>query len=522
MRVFPGIVRSLLAAAVAVGIMGGTILAAPLNTPDRIAEAPVNIPSGSLAPWGGVESATFDILRAQISDVAAGRRTNTVFQVPADALGLPSLSWTAAELGVSTIVSGGVVSREAQRAALGKVTGDYNRVIAALLNDCPFELFWYDKAPGVDVYCTTNAVFDSRLGQYVMTIGGNITYCFEVYASCAAGPHEVNPAYITRAQAAANNARAIVNRYAGLSDYEKLAHYRDEICALVSYDYNAVNLSGGMREPWQLVNVFDGDPSTNVVCEGYSKAFKYLCDISSFSSGLVSCLIVSGEVAVGGDQGSHMWNVVRMDDGACYVVDLTNYDDSFLADPSGMFLGGCTGGSADGGYYFVFPEGTMTLTYNRSTKLLYSGSALTLATAPYVPVAGGYAQPVPVDVEGASAFIERLYTVALGRESDPVGAQYWLDRVVSGNSTGADLARGFLFSQEFLGKNMSNDDFLTILYRTFFDREADPAGRAYWNGRMNSGMSRQDVISGFINSVEWHNLCTSYGIRSGSAAGGYT
>lgn len=30
----------------------------------------------------------------------------------------------------------------------------------------------------------------------------------------------------------------------------------------------------------ELIWVFDGDSSTNVVCEGYAKAFQYLCDLS--------------------------------------------------------------------------------------------------------------------------------------------------------------------------------------------------------------------------------------------------
>lgn len=31
------------------------------------------------------------------------------------------------------------------------------------------------------------------------------------------------------------------------------------------------------NDPWQLIHVFDGDTTTNVVCEGCSKAFVYTC-----------------------------------------------------------------------------------------------------------------------------------------------------------------------------------------------------------------------------------------------------
>lgn len=120
--------------------------------------------------------------------------------------------------------------------------------------------------------------------------------------------------------------------------------------------------------------------------------------------------------------------------------------------------------------------------------------------------------------EGAQAFVNRLYTVALGRNQDPEGASYWLSRLGTGSVTGADVARGFLYSQEFLGKNISNEEFVETLYRTFFNRASDPQGKAQWVSQLNNGAGRQSVIEGFINSVEWYQLCNSYGIPSGSAA----
>ena len=112
-------------------------------------------------------------------------------------------------------------------------------------------------------------------------------------------------------------------------------------------------------------------------------------------------------------------------------------------------------------------------------------------------------------------FVERLYTVALGRASDPVGKQDWIDAVTMRGQTGADLARGFLYSPEFLGKNVSNEDFVRTLYRTFFDREADTDGLNGWVAVLDNGGSKEGVIEGFINSTEWANLCLLYGVRSG-------
>ncbi len=69
-------------------------------------------------------------------------------------------------------------------------------------------------------------------------------------------------------------------------------------------------------------------------------------------------------------------------------------------------------------------------------------------------------------------FIERLYQNILGRHSDEGGMQSWRQAAASG-ATGADIASGFLYSPEFLNKPISNAEFIQILYRVFFDREAD-------------------------------------------------
>ena len=130
------------------------------------------------------------------------------------------------------------------------------------------------------------------------------------------------------------------------------------------------------------------------------------------------------------------------------------------------------------------------------------------------------ATPTPVMLSnntsaGLGNFIERLYKVALGRPSEAYGKNYWINKVKLEGFTGADVARGFLFSDEFLGKNMSNSDFLDTLYMTFFNRQADEH-KADWLTLMDQGWTKMQVIDGFINSTEWANLCLTYGIASGS------
>ena len=110
-----------------------------------------------------------------------------------------------------------------------------------------------------------------------------------------------------------------------------------------------------------MIWVFDGDPDTNVVCEGYSKAFKYLCDHTEFE-GSIECILVGGYLARTGKE-PHMWNVLKMEDGNNYLVDVTNCDARTAGYPDKLFLAGTTETKTDSddntGYYF----GTVRLTY---------------------------------------------------------------------------------------------------------------------------------------------------------------
>ena len=124
--------------------------------------------------------------------------------------------------------------------------------------------------------------------------------------------------------------------------------------------------------------------------------------------------------------------------------------------------------------------------------------------------------PAPKPTEaGVGGFVERLYTIALGRASDPKGKADWINRVMTQGKTGADIAYGFLYSPEFLNKGLSNEDFLEVLYKVFFDRASDAPGKADWLNRMANGWTKQQVIKGFIDSTEWANVCLRFGIPSG-------
>jgi hypothetical protein len=125
-----------------------------------------------------------------------------------------------------------------------------------------------------------------------------------------------------------------------------------------------------------------------------------------------------------------------------------------------------------------------------------------------------FADPKRAEMALVKAFITRFYQLCLDRDPDPAGLEGWTNDLLSQIRTGADVAKGFIFSPEFIGKGTVNADYLTILYKAFFNRDADPAGWDVWLSELNAGKDRGGVLDGFIYSTEFSNLCSEYGIKA--------
>ena len=312
----------------------------------------------------GNDRMVYNHLAGLLPQIAAGERASTEFEITPAILGLENNSWTAEELGIDAVVikdenGKAYISAEAKE----RLDINFDKIIDVLLAEHPYELYWYNKTSGGRTTKTTfglTAYYDRTRKIYYLSTKSNMYLRFAVAEEYAAGEYLVDTSIGQSVQSAVNNANEIVAEYSGASDEEKLRGYKDDICDLVSYNYAASgNTSYG--NPWQMIWVFDGDPDTNVVCEGYSKAFKYLCDHTEFE-GSIECILVGGYLARTGKE-PHMWNVLKMEDGNNYLVDVTNCDARTAGYPDKLFLAGTTETKTDSddntGYYF----GTVRLTY---------------------------------------------------------------------------------------------------------------------------------------------------------------
>lgn len=112
-----------------------------------------------------------------------------------------------------------------------------------------------------------------------------------------------------------------------------------------------------------------------------------------------------------------------------------------------------------------------------------------------------------------TAFVSRMYTKALGRGYDVYGLNYWVNRYLTGEIMADGIARGFILSHEFFCKDLSDSEYVDVLYRTFFNRDADACGKEHWISRLESGDSREDVMNGFLRSEEFRLLAEHFGVQ---------
>ena len=116
-----------------------------------------------------------------------------------------------------------------------------------------------------------------------------------------------------------------------------------------------------------------------------------------------------------------------------------------------------------------------------------------------------------------TGFVTRLYDKCLNRRPDEKGLQDWVDVLCGFKSDGVNVAYGFVFSDEMNKRNLSDEDFIEILYNVFLDRPSDTAGKQNWLYYLDNGTSRYGVFMGFANSVEFGEICSRYGIDKGTA-----
>lgn len=330
----------------------------------------------------------------EIKKIAAGESASATIVIT----DMP-ITYTQEVLGHITIIEGGALSKAASEKIDELFGADVNHdaLLSKLLANMPYELYWFDKTNGMAIsygieadentvtipyivvgFCVADAYRDTT--KYVVNEKGE--QILDEDNNPVPDYTAVDTAKTGAARTAAAKAAEVVAANQDKGTYSKLVAYREYITNAVDYNSEAASTANyPYGDPWQLIYVFDGDPKTNVVCEGYSKAFKYLCDLTwTGSDPEVACYLPTGTM----DGDAHMWNIVSIG-GANYLTDITNCDSGTIGAPDQLFLCGVRGG-VDSGYIADLTGNTTTVYfYDNETLALYD-KELALSATKYSPL----------------------------------------------------------------------------------------------------------------------------------------
>lgn len=323
-------------------------------------------------------------LQSECDKVAAGTRKSTTFDLDV-ALILGKDSFGAEDLGVEPVIEvAGNPSFNPEATAIlqNRLAASIQKIYGALLSEGPISMAWVDKTANSGVSMEWTGA--SENGAWRIGIQG-VKLTLVVADDCAGNPStEVSDDAVNRIQGAIAAAQSVVDANEEKTTSNRLQAYCDAICDLTSYDHAAAaNYSTPYGSQWQLTSVLDGDTGTKSVCEGYSKAFRLMTELSQHTSG--TCILVTGTMQVdGGAAEAHMWNIVHMPDGRNYLVDVTNTDAGTIGASGGLFIASSVG-SPESGYTFTTGSGrSVSYAYDSETLVLYTREVLTLADTPYV------------------------------------------------------------------------------------------------------------------------------------------
>ena len=95
--------------------------------------------------------------------------------------------------------------------------------------------------------------------------------------------------------------------------------------------------------------------------------------------------------------------------------------------------------------------------------------------------------------------MDAYYQAYLGRNAEPEGRAFWIDKLQTGTDESA-IVFSFLLSAESLGA--PNNLFVQRLYQGALGRSASDGEINFWLGQLGGGATRQQLASSFVFSTE--------------------
>lgn len=116
---------------------------------------------------------------------------------------------------------------------------------------------------------------------------------------------------------------------------------------------------------------------------------------------------------------------------------------------------------------------------------------------------GSLVLDIPSSANNSSLY--RFYQASFARTPDEQGFRYWVEQSNKGLNI-SSISSNFITSDEFktkYGTDVSNAQYIELLYKNVLDRSPDATGAAFWNSQFTNGiLTKNDALVYFANSPE--------------------
>ncbi len=118
-------------------------------------------------------------------------------------------------------------------------------------------------------------------------------------------------------------------------------------------------------------------------------------------------------------------------------------------------------------------------------------------------------------------FVERVYTIALGRQPEVTGWKFWIRKLESKEiSATTFIAENLMTQKEFIERELNKSQFVTTMYSLIVSRQPDAEGQSYWERKYEEYRDvttsiadlRIKIAREMMNEPEFKELVTSLGL----------
>ena len=113
--------------------------------------------------------------------------------------------------------------------------------------------------------------------------------------------------------------------------------------------------------------------------------------------------------------------------------------------------------------------------------------------------------------EEVEAFIRHGYEGILGREADEEGLKNLTAQIMDGTVSLKDSLQILLDSEEMEGRNLSDREYVEMLYKTYLNRDTDEVAEILV-AALENGVSREEIVADFGNTSEFRVVLDGFGL----------